>query len=90
MTAIGEPLHEPIRPPANANPWLRSAFAASEQDADRDGGDELMHGLFGSDAEHETGSPVDESEIHGESDSPGPQTADPSEARAPTILRSLV
>ena len=49
-----------------------------------------MHGLFGSDAEHVTGSPVDETEIHGESNNPGPQTADPSEARAPTILRSPV
>ena len=41
----------PISPPDSDDPLLRSAFAAGEQSADREGDEELLHGLFGTDVE---------------------------------------
>ena len=41
----------PIRPTNSDNPLLRSAFAAGEPSADREGDAELLQGLFGDEVE---------------------------------------
>ena len=84
----------PIRPPDSDDPLLRSAFAAGEQSADREGDEELLDGLFGPDVEiGEVEEAEDQDEdkiIHAEPDMrSGPMSESP-EAREATMLPSLV
>ena len=86
-------LDAPIRPHrVSANPLLRSALAAGEREPDGQAEDELIHGLFGADADVELG---DENRgmpfgpmpfLAAEADSSHNQL----EGRDPTILRGPV
>ena len=84
----------PISPTDSDNPLLRSAFAAGEPSADREGDAELLQGLFGKDVEigeveEAEDQDVDEN-ILAEQDMPnGPMSESP-EAREATVLPSPV
>ena len=84
----------PISPTNSDNPLLRTAFAAGESSADREGDAELLQGLFGKDVEigeveEAEDQDVDEN-ILAEQDMPnGPMSESP-EAREATVLPSPV